>query len=272
MKEVYDNYDFLRRLTEKRFSDAILADEAYTFAFEGLMQDDWRRVKAYRGESSFRGYLGRVWCRLLEDFRIKKYGKVTPPQWVKNLGGVWGELFNMLCRRRLNMAESIEIIIDSGTCELDNKTLEKTAIEILEKIPSCGKNLGPAFSIDNDEEDTFCSLNLSDDESIPEKMTIEKEKWTALQALAGVCFKSSGCNTKYGVDQQKLAALVSTIRERLSLSTEEQLILTLHFVDGESISAIGKFLGLNSNQVHGKYKRLIIRIRKTLSDLLEPYI
>jgi hypothetical protein len=58
LKTVYDHYDFLRRLTQKRYKDAVLADEAYSYALEGLAQNDWRRVRAYQGKSSFQRYLG----------------------------------------------------------------------------------------------------------------------------------------------------------------------------------------------------------------------
>lgn len=148
VKEIYDNYEFLRRLTEKRFSDTILADEAYTFAFDGLSQDDWRRLRAFKGKSSFRAYLGCVWCHLLEDFAIKKFGKTTT-QWIKNLGGAWEQLFRLLHCRRLTVQEAVEIILAKGQYAWNTSELEKAAAEILARIPNCGLKVGPAFSMDD---------------------------------------------------------------------------------------------------------------------------
>jgi hypothetical protein len=175
VKEVYDNYDFLKRLTKKRFSDKILADEACTYALDGLSRDDWRRLRAFKGKSSFRTYLGCVWCHLLEDFAIKKFGKTTPPQWIKNLGGAWEDLFRLSYCRRLTVQDAVE----------------------------------------------------------------------------------------------KILALVHAIREHLILNEEERLILTAHFVDGESITTIGKRLKRNLNQIHSRFRQLKEKIRASLEDLLK---
>ena len=86
-----------------------------------------------------------------------------------------------------------------------------------------------------------------------------------------VFFKSSIDDTAHNSDEEKLAALVRNIRERLSLDEEERLILTAHFVDGESITAVGKRLKRNQNQIHGQFRRLKEKIRTAISGLLEIY-
>jgi DNA-directed RNA polymerase specialized sigma subunit len=73
-------------------------------------------------------------------------------------------------------------------------------------------------------------------------------------------------------DTQKLNTLIIEIRKRLPLTKEEQLILTVHFVDGVSITDIGKRLRLNQNQIHGKFRRLMTRIKRTLPKILVPYL
>ena len=273
MKEVYDNYEFLRRLTEKRFSDMILADEAYSYAFDKLVQDDWRRVRAYKGKSSFRSYLGCVWCRLLEDFAIMKFGKITPPQWVKNLGGVWEELFKSLCRYRYSIEETVENMVGRDTCTWDAETLEKAAWNIVAKIPSCGHKRGPAFSIDDDRNNGMANSDFFADHHGPDDIAINKERWIAMQAMANVFFSPSAAEYfSNEVNNGKLNDLICSIRERVRLNEEEQLMLTAHFIDGESISTLGRRLGRNQNQIHGQFRRLKERIKTSLDGLLEAYL
>ncbi len=272
MNEVYEHYDFLRYLTEKRFPDTILGDEAFSFAFESLAHEDWRRVRAYRGKSSFRSYLGCVWCRLLEDFSIKKFGKVTPPQWIKNLGGVWEELFKLLCRRRYSADEAIELIMAPGKHDWEAKALRVAAEEILAKVPKCGQQVGPGQSLDDEGAEPIKGMVEEGSAANPGELTIQKEKWLAIQALAK-CMLTQGEETaQEEKDDPQLAKLVSEIRTRLKLSTEEQLILTAHFVDGASITDVGKRLKRNTNQIHGQFRRMMERIRKTLPEILAPYI
>jgi RNA polymerase sigma factor (sigma-70 family) len=271
VNEVYDHFGFLRRLTEKRFSDSVLADEAHTFAFEELSKDDWRRVRAYRGKSSFRSYLGCVWSRLLEDFSIKKFGKITPPQWIRRLGGVWEELFKLLCRRRLSSDETIEKIIDGGRYNLSAKELVSAVEEILAQIPNCGQMKGPAFSMDDEEVKEFSDSAFNDENALSGELIIQKEKWIALKALAKIFLKRPDGYAWDNEDSQRLNTLIVNIRKRLPLTPEEQLILTAHFVDGLSVTDIGRRLGYNSNQIHGRFRRLMARMQKTLPDLLKPY-
>jgi RNA polymerase sigma factor (sigma-70 family) len=274
LKPVYDHCDFLRRLTQKRYKDAVLADEAYSYAFEGLAQNDWRRVRAYQGKSSFQRYLGSVWCRLLEDFSIKKFGKMTPPTWIRNLGGVWRELFKLLCCRYLSVTESVEKIMGGGRYAWNVEELEIAANEILAKIPHCGQKKGPVLSLDEKKGAGLTNSFFKNEKSVPpEKVIIQKERWIALQALAGFFFKESDQADSWNeADSQKLNTLIVEIRKRLPLTNEEQLILTTHFVDGVSITDVGKRLRLNQNQIHGKFRRLMNRIKRTLPKILAPYL
>lgn len=272
IEAVYANYDFLKQLTRKRFKDNVLAEEAYSYAFEGLAQNDWKRVRAYQEKASFRSYLGCVWCRLIEDFYIKKFGKVTPPRWIQNLGGVWKELFKLLCRQRLSADESIEKILDEGRYDCSMDELEMATDDILTNIPTCGRKVGQVSSLNDDQAEAMADFPLNNVTKDPCTVTIRKEKWIALQALAKSFFKQSAEELWNAEDSQKLTGLIAEIRKRLPLNEEEQLILITHFVDGLSITDIGMRLGLNPNQIHGKFRRLMTKIRLKLPDLLKPYI
>ncbi len=272
INDVYDHYEYLRSLTEKRFANGVLADEAHTFAWEKLSEDDWRRVLAYKGKSSFRSYLGVVWCHLLEDFSIKKTGKITPPKWIQRLGGVWLELFILLCRRRLPAEASIENIMTAERYLWCVEELAAVVDEILAEIPTCGQARGATSSIDSTEVPETGITGAYTEEMMPEELTLEKEKWVALRALAKVFFNTSENAPWDGEEIQELNELAAKVRERVPLKDEERLILTCRFVDGLSITEIGKLLGYNTNQIHGRFRRVMRKIEKTVPEILAAYL
>lgn len=274
IKGVYKNTKLLKILTEKRFKeDTALAEEAYSYAFEKLAQDDWRRIRAYKGKTGFRSYLGFVWNRLLEDFNIKKFGKITTPKWIQRLGGPWEELFKLLCCQDYSVSQAIEMLINRGRHTWHAEKFESAAYEILARVHNCGKKVGPAFSLDEPQHENVIDLLLEDTDARPDAMVIKKEKWTALQALATLLLNRTGdADGNTDMEMNKLSGLVAEIRKHIDLNEEEQLILITHFVDGLSITDIGRHIGLNSNQIHAKYRRLMARIKKQILGLLEPYI
>jgi RNA polymerase sigma factor (sigma-70 family) len=272
VKAVYDNYDYLRKKTENRFKESVLAEEAFTYAFEKLAEDDWRRVKAYQKKSSFRSYLTTVWMRLLEDFYNHKYGKITPPKWIQILGGPFLQLFKLLCRRRLSVKESVEELFVIQHHAFKAEYIEKVAFDILAKIPNCGHKSGRTVPFENGKTEISGDFGKNDLDGIAERMVIEKEKWMALTALTNVFFSSPAGQESNLLDSNELENLINDIRSNLHLTEEEKLILTAHFVDECSITAVGKLLGLNSNQIHSKFRRLMKRIKRRLPKLLKSYL
>ncbi len=54
-----------------------------------LAEEDWRRLRAFTGQSTLTTYIGALSLRLLEDFARIRFGRVKPPSWVQRLGGIW---------------------------------------------------------------------------------------------------------------------------------------------------------------------------------------
>ncbi len=271
MNEVYEHYDYLKLLASRRFPDAFMADEAYTYAFEKLAEDDWRRIRAFNGGSSFRTYIGVVWSRLLEDYSVRTFGRITTPRWIQQLGVIWEELFRLLCCRNLTSRDAIEKVIVERRFSKNIDELEAIAAEIVSRIPECGKKKGVAASLDDGDNGLADESLLEDARPVPEEETISREKMIALQALANV-FLNHHEDQEELSGSKKYVSLIMEIRKRVQLNDEERFMLITHFVDGKPVTMIGRCLGLNSNQISGKFRRLIQKINDSIAGLLVPYI
>ncbi|MEO5364548.1 MAG: hypothetical protein H7838_13120, partial [Magnetococcus sp. DMHC-8] len=61
-------------------------------------------------------------------------------------------------------------------------------------------------------------------------------------------------------------AVLEPLRTTLNLSNEERLLLKLLYQDGLEVEAVARLLGLNGNQVYGRQRRLLARIRKAMEQ------
>ena len=61
-----------------------------SYAMLKLVENDYARLRKYRGDSSFRTYLTVVSQRLFLDYRTQKWGKWRPSTTAKRLGAAHG--------------------------------------------------------------------------------------------------------------------------------------------------------------------------------------
>ncbi len=258
-KGITVHWSLINRLASRRFGDTSLAEEAALFVLDRLEENDCARLQAFSGKSSFSTYIASVSIRILEDFARKKFGRVRPPGWLKALGGLWTVLFHLLCLERLRVPDAVETVIARGVFR-DRDEIETAAWSILERIVHCGKHQGLEVSIDevagtqNNKDDFFhCSSSLSE----PEKWLQEDEQRTFLHLL----FHETLDMDDHALDDIP-RRLKNLSKQSIELSTEDKLLLQLCFKDNFSVSSAGKMLGLNANQVHGRLRRLLSRMRE----------
>lgn len=76
---------------------------------DGLMEDDARRLKAFKGDSQFTTFLYSVVNRLAIDCFRKAYGRDRPPSAVSALGE-WAEtVYRLVCWKGLSFQDAYEI-------------------------------------------------------------------------------------------------------------------------------------------------------------------
>ncbi len=249
-----DHWPLINSIAGRRFADDTLAEEAALYVLNRLEEDDYRRLRAFSGRAKFSTYISSICIRLLEDFSREKYGRLRPPAWITDLGGIWLFLFQLLCMQRLGIVDAVETVMSKASGNRSFKEVEDAAWKILERIIHCGSHQGREVSMDDGHGD-----GLSIDESIrtkdstPEQQLLEQERRNFFEMLF---------NTD--MERQSAGASGRAVWLRnisLHLSGEERLLLKLRFQDDLSVTRAGEMLGLTTNQVHGKLRRLLTRLR-----------
>ena len=247
-ERVFKHWDMMTALSTRRFGDTALAEEALLAAIDSLSENDWHRIKQYKNKAKFKSYLSVVVLRLFEDFSRKRFGRARPPLWITQLGGIWKKLFVTLCLERLGVVSAVETVHQQQQ-EITKENIEDAAYTLLGKIPQCG-NSNAETQID---ETTESELVVSENKDSLNGPYEAKESTELLANLFNViCGEKSFDFTRMASQYEKV---------NLYLSSEERLLLKLCFQDGMNVTAAGKMLGLTRFQVHGKMKRLMVRLR-----------
>ena len=254
-KEITAHWPLINKLASRRFTDTTLAEEAALFVLERLEENNCRRLREFSGKSKLSTFIASVSIRLLEDFSRKKFGRVRPPSWIKALGGLGSLLFQLLCLERFRVHDAVEAVASRGVYR-DRDEIETAAWSILERIVHCGKYQGLEVPIDDAEENTHYQEGLFSQLNGPEEQLLAEERRTFFQLL----FNETVENLSARDDIQILLETVG--RRAFILNTDERLLLKLCFQDDFTVTKAGKMLGLNTNQAHGKLRRLLNRLRQ----------
>ncbi len=264
-KKILDHYDLINRMVQKRFSDSATADEAFVFVMERLENDNWRRVREYKGNASFTTYLTKVVSNLILDYSDHKHGKFRPPEWVKKMGALWEEVHKRLCSERMSKKD-VEFSMTIGAPDDRDPEAVREAIEIiLAKVPDCGKyRKGKEYATDPDDLKNAGSALRTGTNTVPEQFK-SALRYIALQNAVFPFFNSDSQNTDDGQENDnKLATAFHNFRSKLNLSAEDRLFLKMIYQDGLKVKTAGEKLNLKQNQIHRRHKKLLEHMGKAI--------
>ena len=244
------HWQVINRLAARRFPQQPLAEEAALYVMDGLARDDWRRLRAFAGRSTLTTYIVALTLRLLEDFARRRFGRSTPPAWIRRLGGIWLTLFRLLCLERLAPGEAAAMI--DSRLPGQARTAEEAAYRILAEIPDCGSRSGETVELD----EAVDVAEAAADGSVQEER-LEREERSRLFAVLGRLLFDSDADGE--VDPRLLERIAAIA---VHLDHRERLLLKLCYRDGVAVAEAGRLLGWNRYQTHGRLRRLLARLRR----------
>jgi hypothetical protein len=137
-QQIFAHWGLLKHLARRRFLDPDVADEALSYVLDKLAENDWSRIRQYRGQARFDTYLSHITYRLLEDFARHKFGRHRIPDWLKAQGGLWEQVYRLLCLERRPIAEVVEILRMAVPGGRDPQMIRRAAAVIRSRISDCG--------------------------------------------------------------------------------------------------------------------------------------
>jgi len=263
---LFEHWNLLQQLAQNRFKNAVLADQALDFVLEKLQENHWSRLRAYRGEASFKTYLAHVVQRLLEDFARHQFGRQRIPDWIQAQGPLWEQVYRLLCLERLSATDVIETLRDTVPGGRSIQVIREAIAVIRKRVVNCGASSPATAEQPLVEPEEHRYRPLADDyqahQLSPEALQVAEERTQLLTLLYGSVLDPADAQSP--PDTWRPAA--QRLRAALSLSPEERWLLRLIYQDGLSVTEAGRLLGLGTDQVHGRLRRLLQRIRQQVED------
>lgn len=189
-----------------------------------LIEDDYRVLRRFRGESTLRTYLMVVITRLLLDYRIAQWGKWRPSAEAKRHGPLAVRLETLVCRDQMTIDAACEVLARSNT-----PCTPYTAAVMLNRLPvrTCRRFVGE-------------------------------------HALADLPAPAPGPDAQIEmapVRHRASQALVSAVRR---LDPDDRRLLRLRFRDRVPVATIARQDGVDQKRLYRRIDRLVASIRPEL--------
>jgi len=195
-----------------------------------LIENDYKKLRAFKGSSSLKTYLHTVISRIFIDQVRSKW---HPSAEAKRMGATAVELEKLVHRNQYAVTEACQILASNPSTAID----ENTAHEMLGKLHL--KKPRPT-RIDDPEEHL---LRFPDPAPDPEERIAHKR----LQQK-----------------KQKIVAMIGEIA--LSLSGEDKLLIKLLFISNRKISEIARLLGKEDRLLYKRTQAILRKMKEAMAD------
>jgi len=255
---------------KKIIGDDSTKEEAVTYVIEKLSEDDWRRCKAHKGDSSPNSFLYILSESLLIEYTRKKFGRIRPPEWLKREGPLWIKIWQEICLNRLHE----QTVIDRHCSDQPNAsrnsdlglkdpaTVKNIIRTIKAKLPWCGVSNMPE-SMDDEAN--------AEKDYLPEGGTtindeLRRESYDQFLHLAQLMLSDKPAEMDQSSSQKATSEKICSLVETLGISNEERLMLRMFYVDGLSHSAIARLLGVAKHIPVRQNKKVLQRLQEALAQ------
>lgn len=205
---------------------AIEGDELLSLVCARLVQDDYRALRQFRGDSSIQTYLAALTSRLLLDDRIARWGKWRPSARAKALGPEAIALERSIVRDGIPPEEAMRRLAQST---------DSDQVSLSMSVALAQARSRRRFVAADD------ALGLADPGPDPLARLSSQASWRLRTAL--------------------MASVAKAIK---GLSSRERLLLRLRHRDGLRVTEIALRLGESCKPLYRDLTRIHHRLRKTL--------
>ncbi len=249
---VFENLNYLDGLCQNRFRhDPTLGELVQCYLLEKLQENDWERIRKFKGSVQFLTYFTVIANRLITQFEREKCGYPRPPSSLPNTP-LAKKAFWLLKIKKWNKPEVIQIL------ECMDASIERREIEmIIQTILNQKKHT--RFNNHFESVEDIETIAISDDS--PENILIKDE----LQQLKTI-IKTYLSLQDESLLPPKMRAKVDNLSTQLNLSDEDWLFIRLYFVEDLSIKKVAERLGLKGD-AHKRYHRILKQLQKTFRQL-----
>ncbi|MEG3640343.1 sigma factor-like helix-turn-helix DNA-binding protein [Magnetococcus sp. PR-3] len=248
----------LSRLLARRFTDSTLAEEAYNFVLEHISQDNWARLRQFKGQANHKTFMHSVFSHLLEDFSRHKFGRPRPPAWLKRLGPLWLRLYQLLCLEREDTEQAVFVLTQYHV--RDAAFVRAAADTVKGRIADCGQTTG-STPFTPDMVDTLQDKNSEHQTDTPEDLLSQKQQHPIMAALRMLL----GSPPEQTDPQHTCTKPKQKHRLNIQLDDEDRLILKMRFQDALKRSVVAKRLGYTESQIRTREHRALTTIQQELA-------
>jgi RNA polymerase sigma factor (sigma-70 family) len=245
--EILASRDILEKIEavcRRHFSGDNDRDECYIFILDGLRTDNFKRLRAYKGQSKLSTYLYSLINSLVIDFRRKRYGRRRIPAVVSKLGE-WAEaVYRLVCWQKFSFDDAYDFLRLDGLYQ-SNYDRFMQEIETIRNAP-CREN--PTFkSIDEPGSDYMQNVNDSDANPLE----------SLIQAL----------------DREKRIEALRVIRATTkALPEPDRILVRLVYGADQPLSAAAKIIDLSASAARKRLQAILVKYRESLlaAGIREP--
>jgi len=254
---VFDQWQFLTRLTERRFpNDDSMAQGALLFVLEKLEADQWNRVRAWEGQGAFHTFLAVLTARLMTDYTRSRYGHHRTPTWInKKNDATWTKAYQLIVFQNYSRHDAIEILAVTYRGR-DRWYFEEMVATIIAKNNRPVRAIESQVPIDAVEDTSHCFQAPEQNARVDEKTLLE----------AVISYLSSDEQDTQQDENREVQRLLSLLNIELSMSEEDKLLLKMRYCDGMTITAITKALNLKGD-IYKRINKLIRHLTNACTQL-----
>jgi hypothetical protein len=241
----------------RRYGSTPDAEAAYNHALDEISRDGWARLReGYRGTGSADGFLAITFLNLMEEYAVRKYGRLRAPAWVQRLGTPWTRVYELLCLKRV----APETIVDElGAREGHGADLLRRAIaDVRGRVTGCGERVGEQTT-DDDVEPAPSGATAATE--------LERGELAHLLDVLGGLFggERRAQHSESSRDVRDARARIAALTADVRMTAEERLLLRLVYEENCTIPDAARALAMNERTARRAHQRLMSRLRVALT-------